>query len=179
MLTTAQIDEAQAYAAKALADAGIAITTHERSNIEVSDFGLGHLEKTGLQLIVYINTERVCAKELVLSPGQTCPEHRHLSNGDEEGKEETFRVRTGTVYLYVDGEPTPAPRAAAPRPEWYTAWHEVILQPGEQYTIWPGTRHWFQAGDEGAVVSEFSTRSTDERDVFTDPEILRTTVVAD
>ncbi len=179
MLTTAQIDEAQEYAARALADAGIAITADERSNIEVSDFGLGNLEKTGLQLIVYINTERVCAKELVLSPGQTCPEHRHLSNGDEEGKEETFRVRTGTVYLYVDGEPTPEPRATAPRPEWYTAWHEVILTPGEQYTIWPGTRHWFQAGDDGAVVSEFSTRSTDERDVFTDPDILRTTVVAD
>jgi len=179
MLTTAQIDGAQEYAARALADAGIAITADERSNIEVSDFGLGNLEKTGLQLIVYINTERVCAKELVLSPGQTCPEHRHLGDGDEEGKEETFRVRTGTVYLYVDGVPTPEPRAIAPRPEWYTAWHEVILRPGEQYTIWPGTRHWFQAGDDGAVVSEFSTRSTDERDVFTDPEILRTTVVAD
>jgi D-lyxose ketol-isomerase len=55
----------------------------------------------------------------------------------------------------------------------------VILRPGEQHTIWPGTRHWFQAGAEGAVVSEFSTRSTDESDAFTDPDILRITVVAD
>jgi D-lyxose ketol-isomerase len=179
MLTTAQIDDARVYAARALEAAGIAITPDERDSIEVSDFGLGDLHKTGMQAITYINTQRVCAKELVLSPGQTCPEHRHLGDGTEEGKEETFRVRSGTVYLYVDGEPTPEPRATAPRPEWYTAWHEVILRPGEQHTIWPGTRHWFQAGAEGAVVSEFSTRSTDESDAFTDPDILRITVVAD
>jgi D-lyxose ketol-isomerase len=179
VLTTSQIDAARSYATDALRDAGIAITADEASTLEVSDFGLGDLEHTGLQLIVYINTDRVCAKELVLSPGQTCPEHRHIGDGDDLGKEETFRVRAGTVYLYVDGEPTPNPRAVAPRPEHYTAWHEVVLEPGEQYTIWPGTRHWFQAGPQGAVVSEFSTRSTDERDVFTDPHIERVTVVGD
>ena len=37
----------------------------------------------------------------------------------------------------------------------------------------PNTPHWFQAGDEGAVVSEFSTRSRDESDIFTDPQIQR------
>jgi D-lyxose ketol-isomerase len=40
------------------------------------------------------------------------------------------------------------------------------------------TRHWFQAGDKGAVVSEFSTESRDDLDVFTDPRVQRTTVVA-
>jgi D-lyxose ketol-isomerase len=179
MLTQSEVEAAREYAAGALERAGIAITPEERASLEVSDFGLGDLEHTGLQLVVYINTDRVCAKELVLSPGQTCPEHRHVGTADEEGKEETFRVRTGVVYLYVDGEPTPAPHAVAPRPEHYTAWHEIVLHPGEQHTIWPGTRHWFQAGPEGAVVSEFSTRSTDERDVFTDPDIRRVTVVSD
>lgn len=179
MLTPAQIEAARSYAAEALHDAGIAVTPDERDGIEVSDFGLSDLARTGLQLIVYVDTERVCAKEIVLSPGQTCPEHRHVGSGDEEGKEETFRVRTGTVYLYVDGEPTPAPRATPARPEYYTAWREIILQPGEQHTIYPGTAHWFQAGPKGAIVSEFSTRSTDERDVFTDPEIQRFTVVAE
>jgi hypothetical protein len=43
----------------------------------------------------------------------------------------------------------------------------------------PDTLHWFQAGDEGAVVSEFSTESRDDLDVFTDPRIRRDTVVAD
>jgi D-lyxose ketol-isomerase len=103
----------------------------------------------------------------------------HVGEGTELGKEETFRCRTGEVWLYVDGEPTPSPRATPARAEHFTVWHEIVLRPGDQHTIMPGTRHWFQAGPEGAIVTEFSTRSTDERDVFTDPEIRRITVVAD
>jgi D-lyxose ketol-isomerase len=37
----------------------------------------------------------------------------------------------------------------------------------------PNTLHWFQAGAAGAIVTEFSTRSRDESDVFTDPRIVR------
>ena len=51
--------------------------------------------------------------------------------------------------------------------------HEIELNPGEQYTIYPNTLHWFQAGPDGAVVSEFSTKSRDESDVFTDVKIDR------
>jgi D-lyxose ketol-isomerase len=54
----------------------------------------------------------------------------------------------------------------------------VNLRPGEQHTVPPNTLHWFQAGPEGAIVSEFSTQSRDDLDVFTDPDIARTTVVA-
>ena len=43
-----------------------------------------------------------------------------------------------------------------------------------QYTIPPGMRHWFQAGPDGAVVSEFSTTSRDELDEFTDTNVVRT-----
>ena len=50
---------------------------------------------------------------------------------------------------------------------------DIVLAPGEQYTIPPDTLHWFQAGGEGAVVSEFSTTSRDELDVFTDPAVRR------
>ena len=147
-------DEARGRAAAMLADAGIALRPDERTQIEVADFGLGRLDEIGLQLVVYVNTERVCAKELVLFPRQTCPEHRHPPVGDDPGKEETFRCRTGSVHLYVDGE-------------------EIVLHPGEQQTIPPDTLHWFRAGDDGAVVSEFSTQSRDELDVFTDPRIVR------
>ncbi len=138
-----------------LADAGIALTEAEREQIEVTDFGLGRLAQIGLQLVVYVNTERVCAKELVLFPGQTCPEHRHPAVDGLPGKEETFRCRRGTVVLHVEGD------------------DEITLGPGEQYTIEPDTLHWFQGGPEGAVVSEFSTRSRDELDVFSDPRIVR------
>jgi D-lyxose ketol-isomerase len=54
-----------------------------------------------------------------------------------------------------------------------TAWHEIVLRPGDQYTLPPNALHWFQAGDKGAIVSEFSSTSTDENDVFTDPRIRR------
>ncbi len=59
--------------------------------------------------------------------------------------------------------------AARPR-NTFTVWHEIELNPGDQYTLKPDTKHWFQAGDEGAIVSEFSTRSRDESDIFTDPQ---------
>jgi D-lyxose ketol-isomerase len=85
------------------------------------------------------------------------------------------------VYLYLEGEATanPSCRPPASDADWFTVRHEIELRPGEQYTIAPNVLHWFQAGDEGAVVSEFSTTSVDERDLFTDPRIGRTTVVAE
>lgn len=117
----------------------------------------------------------MCAKELVLFPYQTCPEHRHVDSKDAPAKEETFRCRYGKVYLYVEGEPTPNIKA---RKFWksddeVTVFHEIEMSPGDQYTLPPNTKHWFQAGSKGAVVSEFSTTSTDEHDIFTDKRIKR------
>lgn len=179
MLTHQDKAAAQARARSFFDRAGIVLTGVEVAAIEIADFGLGELQETGLELITYVNTERVCAKELVLFPHQTCPEHRHPPIDGEPGKEETFRCRWGTVYLYVAGPATPKPQRVPPRgrEQTYTVWHEIILQPGEQFTIAPDTLHWFQSGDEGAVVSEFSTRSRDEVDIFTDPDIQRATVI--
>lgn len=155
--------------------AHIVLTDEEKRNIEVADFGLQDIEQTGLQLVVYVNTERVCAKEMVLFPHQTCPEHRHPDRDGTPGKEETFRCRFGRVYLYVSGESTGSPHCNLPKgsERYYTVWNEIELNPGKQYTIHPNTLHWFQAGDEGAVVSEFSTNSDDASDVFTDIRIKR------
>lgn len=164
-------DEAIDY----LTSAGIVLTKEEMDRFEVADFGLGRIRELGLQLITYINTERCCAKDLVLLPNQTCPQHYHPPVGDSPGKEETFRCRKGTVYLYVPGPKTENPVGQIPqyRSEYFTLNHEIVLKPGEQYTIEPNTPHWFQAGPEGAIVSEFSTKSTDENDIFLDPEIKR------
>jgi D-lyxose ketol-isomerase len=176
MITRHELQEAQRYTAARLAEVGIVVTADERDAIEVADFGLSRLEETGLQLLVYVNTDRYCAKELVLMPGQTCPEHRHPPFDGTPGKEETFRCRSGLVHLYVEGEPTPAP-ACEPPPGAYTVRHEIELGPGEQHTIPPGTLHWFQAGSEGAVVTEFSSASRDDLDEFTDERVARETVV--
>lgn len=158
-----------------LKKANIVITKEEFENIEVVDFGLNDIYKTGLQIIVYVNTERVCAKELILLPHQTCPEHKHPNINGSLGKEETFRCRYGKVFLYVAGEETKHRKANPPKgdEENYTVFHEIELNPGDQYTIYPDTLHWFTAGDEGAIVSEFSTKNTDELDIFTDKRIIR------
>ena len=182
MLSAAQVQQARDRAAGVLAAAGIVITPAERAAIEVVDFGLGDLEHLGLQLVVYVNTERVCAKELVLFPRQTCAEHRHPPFEGTPGKEETFRVRMGVVYLHVEGgQPAPDPQAHPVRADRgvYTAKREIVLHPGEQFTVPPNTKHWFQGGPDGAVVSEFSTQSRDDLDVFTDPEIVRTPLYRD
>jgi len=147
--------EARERAAAMLAQAGIELTPHEREQIEIADFGLSRLDEIGLQIVVYVNTDRVCAKELVLFPHQHCPEHRHPPFEGEPGKEETFRVRRGAISLHVEGA------------------GDIVLGPGDQYTIPPNTLHSFEAGDEGAIVSEFSTTSRDALDVFTDPRIVR------
>jgi D-lyxose ketol-isomerase len=147
--------EARSRAAAMLDEAGIVLTPHEREQIEIADFGLGRLDEIGLQIVVYVNTDRVCAKELVLFPRQRCPEHRHPPVEGQPGKEETFRVRRGAVHLHVEGS------------------GNITLGPGEQYTIPPNTLHSFEAGDDGAIISEFSTTSRDDLDVFTDPRIVR------
>lgn len=170
--------DAAALAAEYYRKAGIVMTDSELANIEVADFGLEELERTGLELVVYVNNEIYCAKEMVLFPGQTCPEHRHapIAEINYNGKRETFRCRYGEVYLYVEGEPTADRRIHMTDEEekgYYTVFHEIKLTPGEQYTIMPNTRHWFTAGPCGAVVSEFSTASHDELDIFTDPRIKR------
>ena len=162
--------------------AGVVLGPNEKGKIEVTDFGLGDLEHTGLQLLVYVNTDRYCAKELVLFTRQTCPEHRHPPIDERNpGKMETFRCRWGKVYLYVPGKKMENPHAKPPkrREKFYTVFHEIELKPGNQYTILPDTPHWFQSGSEGAVVSEFSSKSMDETDIFTDPEIKRITEIID
>jgi D-lyxose ketol-isomerase len=154
VITAEEQRTARAEAAERLRAAGIVLGPGEEDAIEVADFGLGRLRETGLQLLVYVNTDRYCAKELVLFPGQTCPEHRHPPFGGGPGKEETFRCRAGSVLLNVAGR-------------------ELHLAPGDQFTIPPDTLHWFRAGPEGAVVTEFSSTSRDDLDVFTDPAIVR------
>jgi D-lyxose ketol-isomerase len=176
VISERELDEARLYAASRLEDVGVVLTGEERASIEVADFGLSRLDESGLQVVVYVNTDRYCAKELVLKPRQTCPEHRHPPFAGTPGKEETFRCRSGLVYLYVEGEPTPDP-ACTPPPGVYTVGREIVLRPGMQHTIPPGTLHWFQAGPEGAVVSEFSTASRDELDEFTDAAVARDTIV--
>lgn len=165
----------------ALDAAGIVLTQAERANLELADFALGDFEAEGLGVVVYENNARYCAKELVMLPGQTCPQHRHPPVQDQSGrvidpgKQETFRCRQGCVWLYVQGDATTTPACQPPASSkmHYSMFREIKLLPGSQFTIPPDTLHWFQAGPQGAIISEFSSPSRDDLDVFTDPRIRR------
>lgn len=180
LMSTLRLADRQSAAAASMRQAGIVLRDEEAAAIEIADFGLDRFAEFGLAIHVYVNTDRCCAKELVMLPGQICPEHRHPPVDGEPGKEETFRVRQGEVHLFLPGNRkdgaeqafalglVPADKRAA-----MTVFKHVHLRPGDQYTLKPNTPHWFAAGAQGAIVSEFSTRSRDEADVFTDPAIRR------
>lgn len=175
-MKTKDIEMARTAAIALLRKARIAVTREEIETMEVTDLGLGDLKRVGIEIIVYENNDRYCAKELVLLPRQICPEHRHPRvNGRNMGKKETFRCRYGEIYLYVAGERTVRPKAKVPKKHkpFLTVGHEIVLRPGDMYTLPPNSLHWFQSGDRGAVVSEFSSTSTDEHDLYTDPRVRR------
>jgi D-lyxose ketol-isomerase len=162
-------------AAEMMRQAGMMLTVEEEQRIEVVDFGLGELERQGLRNITYVNNDRYCARDMMLLPRQTCPEHRHPPVESDPGKMETFRCRTGVVWLYVEGEASSPTHAQLPpgSEQYYTVMHEIELKPGNQYTIAENTLHWFQAGDMNAIVSEFSGTARDNKDIFTDPRVRR------
>ena len=179
MITKKELKYAQKRASAILKKAGIVISKKEAANIEIVDHGFGFKQPLCAEILVYENNDIYCAKEIVLFPGQSVAEHRHPRVGSYQGKMETFRCREGIVYLYVKGKPARKIKARVPefRKRYFTVFHEIILRPGEQYTLKPNTLHWFQAGPKGATVSEFSSRSIDKKDVFTDPGIKRITVI--
>ncbi len=181
MLKHSQFRALQHRTLQELTRHGIVLTTQEQQQIEIVEFGLNEVERTGLGIVVYVNNESYCAKELILFAGQTCAEHKHPPFANTLGKMETFRCRAGKVWLYVEGEQIGTIQARIPigSEAYYTVLHEIELHPGEQYTIPPNTLHWFQAGSEGAVVSEFSSPSHDEFDIFTDPRIQRATEIVE
>ena len=127
-----------------------------------------------------VQTERISVKLLVLFAGQTEPEHWHPRVGDDPGKEETVRVVSGTLFFYREGEgeldPGVVPGGQA---EVYTCAREIVMRPGDQITLPPGEKHWFQARKEPVVMYSFSTIARDGLDGFTDPAIERGTTIAE
>lgn len=178
MIAESEYRYAQRRAAQMIREAGLVITEEEADSVEVVDFGLSHLAVEGVQVLTLFATERVSAKVLAIFPNQTEPEHWHPPVGSDPGKEETLRVIAGEVFLFIPGGDTLCRGAVPPgKDAFYTARHEIILEPGDQFTLPPGTRHWFQAPAAGAVLYSFSTCVRDGLDRFTDPAVRRQTQI--
>ncbi|MEM1095510.1 MAG: D-lyxose/D-mannose family sugar isomerase [Bacteroidota bacterium] len=181
MLTRAQYTAAQRRAAQMIRASGLAMTDAEAERIEVADFGLNHLETEGAQILTLVQTERISVKVLAMFPDQTEPEHWHPPVGDDPGKEETVRVISGTLLFYIPGDGTEPPPSTIPagKGHAYTCYRELVMQPTDQITLAPGTKHWFKGGPEGAVFYSFSTIARDVLDGFTDPDVQRVTQIVD
>lgn len=178
MLSKKDIQKAQKKAGKMIKNAGINITDNEIEQIEVADFNLNQLEVEGAQILTFVNTDRIGVKVIALFPDQTLPEHWHPPINDDPGKEEIIRVIAGTVRAYLPGKDTlSAGFIPSDKNNFYTCRHEIIMKPSEQIILKPGIKHWFQAGETGAVLYSFSTTVRDIKDRFTDPEIDRITKI--
>jgi len=178
MITRQAYLGAQKRAIEALRPSGLSFTDQELERIEVADFGLSDVNREGAQILTLVQTERLSVKVLILFPQQTEPEHWHPPIGEDPGKEETIRVLTGTLYLYLPGDAT-LKQCQIPegKERFYTSRSELIMGKNCQVTLKPGTKHWFQAGAEGAVLFSFSTAVRDLIDQFSDPNVVRVTKI--
>lgn len=158
--------------------AGIFLTPEDKQKITAADFGLSHIKKEGVQILTMFETDRIAGKILVLLPNQTEPEHWHPTVGDDPGKEEVIRAISGDLYFYIPGDDNMERGFIVEgKDDCYAMRNEVVLHPGEQLVLPAGTKHWFQAGPKGAVMYSFSTTVTDLLDQFTDPNVVRQTVI--
>ena len=178
MITRKTYTEVQQKSLDLIDKAGIIVTAEEREKIAVADFGLSNIYTEGVQILTFFETERMAGKLLILLPNQTEPEHWHPPAGNDPGKQEIIRALWGNLRFYVSGEDNMKvgfiPKG---KEKYYTLRHEIIMKPGEQLIFAPGTKHWFQAGPEGALLYSFSTAVRDGLDGFADPYIVRETKI--
>lgn len=178
MVNRKQAEELREIARKKLEETGIFITQKEYDEMDVADFGHNNCLVEGGQMVTFFCTSRVSAKMLVMLPGQTLPQHWHLS--ENYGKEETLRVASGTLYMYREGEDNMRFGVIPEGHEqYYTCRNELVMKATDQITFMPGEKHWFQGGPEGAVVYSFANCAIDGLDPFEDPTIVRLTKYSD
>ena len=180
MIKKEEFRQVCAEALQLIEEAGIYLTDADKKNITAADFGLSNIRTEGVEILTLFDTDRMAAKILVLLPYQTEPEHWHPPVGDDPGKEEVIRAIWGDLTFYIPGTDSIKKGFIVEGKEsCYTMRHEVDMKPGDQLTLPPGTKHWFQAGARGAVMYSFSTKVTDLMDQFTDPHIIRETIIED
>ncbi len=180
MITHKTYSEVQKKSVALIEKAGLTFTAQEKSKIDVADFGLSNIYSEGVQILTFFETERIAGKLLIMLPNQTEPEHWHPRVANNPGKQEIVRALWGVLRFYIPGVDNMKVGFIPEGQEGYfTVRHEIIMNPGDQLVLEPGTKHWFQAGPEGAILYSFSTTVHDISDGFTNPDIVRTTKIAE
>ncbi len=172
-MDTSQIKVVTDKAKALIKRSGLILSEHDWQQFAVNDFGLGDIYREGLLFVDILRSDRLRITVIVLLPHQSIPQHRHPSYDTESGKEETLRVLYGHTQVFIEGTqnnthaPIPSEKEA-----YYTVKHKIALDAGQQYTVPPGTKHWFQAGPEGSVNMTFQNRVDETKNIFDDPNSL-------
>ena len=142
---------------------------------DISDFGLGHFEKSGLVLINLAEEPEYCEKLMYCWKNQVTPLHTHAK------KKEDIICRQGrlAIELWL-GHPQKTEKGQIFRMKRNGNEVEIhsgdvlMLEAGERVTLTPGIYHAFWGASEECVIGEVSTANDDLNDnFFVNPEVGR------
>jgi D-lyxose ketol-isomerase len=136
------------------------VTPAVEKNIWIDDFGLGDFPRVGMGGMMWINRQEYgyMGLDIFLLPGQMIPEHSHVATDKAKPKMESWQVRSGMVWTFGEGEPTPELLDRIPESQRATAQskHGVALglhETGDLNRV--NAWHFMIAGPEGALVTEY------------------------
>lgn len=142
---------------------------------DVTDFGLGQFEQSGLVLINLAEEPEYCEKLMYARRNQLTPAHCH------HNKKEDIICRNGQLAVRVwMGDPREAVAGASfqvqvnGRKRLVENGETVVLNSGERITLVPHIYHEFWPQTEECVIGEVSTANDDLNDnFFINPDIGR------
>jgi hypothetical protein len=147
-----------------------------RPKWDITDFGLGDFDRSGLTLINLATEPEYCEKLMYARQGQTTPCHTHAR------KKEDIICRAGELELELWAA-KPAPGASVPptvrvaidgEMREVPAGRPFRLAAGSRVTLVAGIWHAFRPASAECIIGEVSTANDDLHDnFFLDPNIGR------
>jgi D-lyxose ketol-isomerase len=142
---------------------------------DITDFGLGDFDRSGLVLITLANEPEYCEKLMFARRDQVTPLHLHRK------KKEDIICRHGRLAFELwNAKPDPTARGTAlmmnrnGAPTTVRAGEPFFIEAGERITLLPGVLHAFWPESNECIVGEVSTANDDANDnFFADPRIGR------
>lgn len=147
-----------------------------RTNMWVTDFGLGDFVNVGMAGIFWVNFQEqgYFAHEIFLLPGQMIVEHAHEATAKGKAKMESWHVRNGSIYTFgEEGNPIPTGVVLPKSQEKFiTVKNCYEMKPGDIRSLnRVGAKHFMMGGAEGAIVSEYATFHDGDGLRFTNPGV--------
>jgi len=140
---------------------------------DVTDFGLGTVQRFGLVLINLAEEPEYCEKLMYALQGMTTPAHTHAK------KKEDIICRWGLLKVqlwnnkYLE-ENLPLSVKINGQSKAIKSGDTIELRAGERVTLEPGIYHEFAPATTECIIGEVSTANDDQHDnIFVNPDIGR------